>query len=48
MVHALGQIIEKRGIMQIVFVTERQKRRGRRGRDVKEKGKRKEKKLNEV
>lgn len=27
MVHALGQIIEKLGIMQIVFVTERQRRR---------------------
>lgn len=30
MVHALGQIIEKLGIMQIVFVTERQRRRRRR------------------
>lgn len=49
MVHALGQIIEKLGIMQIVFVTERQKRRGRRrGRDVKEKGKRKRKKGEEI
>lgn len=48
MVHALGQIIEKLGIMQIVFVTERQKRRGRRRRDVKEKGKRKQKKGEEI
>lgn len=30
MVHALGKIIEKLGIMQIVFVTERQRRRRRR------------------
>lgn len=41
MVHALGQIIEKLGIMQIVFVRARRKRRRRmRRRDVRRRKKR--------